>query len=151
MSGTDSPTHKYIGASAGCWAVYGEVLTREYSDFQYAKVHPLTVHAYAVQHPGVPSPQSIQSVTLHLVGLYVVFEMGKDPHESLRALQRAGNHKKDFVWLDPPARPASITVVDVYEAADAAEHAERVRRWARAVWDAWGPHHKTARRWAEIS
>ena len=53
---TPGPTHRYIGASPQCWALFGEVLAREYSDFRYASVHQLTVDSYAAQHPGTPSP-----------------------------------------------------------------------------------------------
>ena len=49
---SDGPTHDYIGASAGCWAVYGDVLAREYSDHRFFRVHQLSVDAYSAQHPG---------------------------------------------------------------------------------------------------
>jgi Family of unknown function (DUF5946) len=29
------PTHAYMLASPGCWALYGEVSSREYSDLAY--------------------------------------------------------------------------------------------------------------------
>lgn len=90
-------------------------------------------------------------MNVHLAGLYVVLELGKTPHESTSVLQRAGNHKKDFMWLEPPRSSGAITVVDVHSAADATEHAEKVQCWARSVWEAWAPHHKMARRWAELS
>ncbi len=48
---SDGPTHRYLGASPGCWAVYGEVLAKEYSDAAYYRVHRLTVDAYSAQHP----------------------------------------------------------------------------------------------------
>src|SRR5512145_2280867 len=76
--------HPYIGASPGCWALYGEVLAREYTDPRYGTAHQLTVDAYAAQHPGTPSPQSIQSVTIHLVGLYIVFELGRTSLQARR-------------------------------------------------------------------
>ena len=76
----EGPTHRYLGASPGCWAVYGEVLEKEYGDYlRYAPVHRLTVDAYAAQHPGVPSPQSIQSVAVHLIRLHLVLERGLRP------------------------------------------------------------------------
>ena len=70
------PTHRYMESLPGCWAIYGEVLAREYSDLAYAAVHRLTVDAYAVQHPGQPSPQSIQSVGVHLLRLCLILEHG---------------------------------------------------------------------------
>ena len=70
------PTHPYIGASRGCWAIYGEVLAKEYGEYGYPPVHGLTVDAYAAQHPGTPSRQAIQSVAVHLIALYLVLERG---------------------------------------------------------------------------
>ena len=58
----DGPVHRYMKSSPGCWAVYGEVLAREYEDPYFFEVHRLTVDAYAVQHPGSTDRQSIQSV-----------------------------------------------------------------------------------------
>ena len=55
----DGATHAYIGAVAGCWELFGEVLAREYEQPAYFAVHHLTVDAYAVQHPGTPSPRTI--------------------------------------------------------------------------------------------
>ena len=72
----DGPTHPYVGASVGCWAMYGEVLAKEYGEYRYPSVHRLTVDAYSVQHPGTPSRRSIQSVAVHLVSLYLVLERG---------------------------------------------------------------------------
>ena len=54
----EGPTHRYMLSSPGCWAVFGEVLAREYSNALYMKNHRLTVDAYAVQHPGKPSRQA---------------------------------------------------------------------------------------------
>jgi hypothetical protein len=48
----EGPTHRYTESSPACWAAYGEVVAREYSDSSYAALHGLTVDAYAVQHPG---------------------------------------------------------------------------------------------------
>ena len=89
---TDGPTHRYLGASPGCWAVYGEVLAREYQEPTYAVVHRMTVDAYAVQHPGTSSPQTIQSVVVHLISLCLMLVMQ----------QAKRRHGDDFLWLDPP-------------------------------------------------
>src|SRR5438105_15652536 len=40
------PTHRYIGASPGCWQAYGELLPT-------GTAHLLVVDVYAAQHPGV--------------------------------------------------------------------------------------------------
>jgi len=55
--------HKYIGASAGCWEIYGEIFAKEYSEYGYPEtIHRLTVDTYAIQHPGKPSRSSVASV-----------------------------------------------------------------------------------------
>ena len=145
----EGPTHRYLGASPGCWAVFGEVLAREYSDFRYGRAHQLAVDAYAAQHPGEPSPQTIQSVAVHLLSLYWILERGRSASEAARGRQRVAVRKSDFVWLAPPSSPGEITVVDVQAAASPEAHLERAHDWARSVWDAWSEHHETVRRWAQ--
>jgi hypothetical protein len=93
--------------------MYGEVLAREYSDPASAKAHRLTVDAYAVQHPGKPSPQTIQSVAIHLSSLCLVLERGFDPGRATAAMQTLAKHKASFVWLPPPESLGERTVVDV--------------------------------------
>jgi len=145
----DGPTHKYIGASPGCWAIFGEVLAKEYTDFaRYAPIHRLSVDVYAVQHPGTPSRQSIQSVAVHLVGLYAALECGLDFAQATDAIRRALKWREEFVWLDPPAPMNWLTILDAAKARDLAEHESVVRRWAESVWEAWSPHHATVHRWA---
>ncbi|MEJ7711938.1 MAG: DUF5946 family protein [Pyrinomonadaceae bacterium] len=85
---TDGATHKYIGASPGCWEIFGEVIAKEFSDMAYYSVHQLTVDTYAVHHPGTPSRQSIQSVTVHLVSLFGVLECGFNIEETTKIKQR---------------------------------------------------------------
>jgi hypothetical protein len=146
----EGPTHRYLGASPGCWRLYGEVLGREYADYpRFAPVHRLTVDAYAAQHPGTPSPQSVGSVAAHLIRLHLQLECGL-PHDRANdaMLGISSRSKEDFVWLDPPDDLGDVTVLDVLEARDPEEHMERVRGWAASVWEAWAPHHETVRRWA---
>ncbi len=70
----DGLVHCYLESSPGYWAAFGEVLAHEFADVTYMRNHRLTVDAYTVQHAGGPSPQSIQSVAVHLIGLYLVLE-----------------------------------------------------------------------------
>jgi hypothetical protein len=104
-----------------------------------------------VQHPGTPSPQSIQSVGGHLITLHLVLEKGVTAQQATKALQRAVALSKQFVWLAPPAVPGAMTVQDVAKAQSLAEHIAAVERWARAVWSAWAVHHATVRRWADAT
>lgn len=81
----DGPTHAYIGAHPGCWALYsaviatgapGDLLRSSRVDARPVTTLPsrdlarLLVDGYAAQHHGVPSPQAIQSVAVDLLALY---------------------------------------------------------------------------------
>lgn len=144
----EGPVHRYLESSSGCWRLYGEVLAREYSDLAFWAAHRLTVDSYAVQHPGRSSPQTIQSVCVHLLSLYLVLERGADPQYATRAMQTMVRQKDRFVWLTPRSSLGRITVVDVAAASTAAEHGQRVRAWAESAWSAWSPHHEIVRGWA---
>jgi hypothetical protein len=146
----DGPTHPYIGASAACWATYGEVLAREYREFGYPDVHRLTVDAYAAQHPGIEFRQSIQSVAIHLIGLYLWLECGKSARE-ITARLRVAVKRGGFTWLTPPKQPGVITVQEVVLATNRDDHISKVEAWARSVWQAWQDHAATVKRWADIS
>lgn len=140
------PTHRYMLSSPGCWACYGEVLAREYQDPAWGRRHRLTVDAYAVQHPGEPTPQSVQSVALHLVSLCAVLEHGVAP-DAARRLLAVGSKAGGFRWLPPPESRGSVTVADVRGAADPEDHAARVLVWAESAWGAWVDHHGTVEGW----
>ena len=141
-------THRYMESSPGCWAAYGEVLAREYSDPTYFGVHRLTVDAYAVQHPGQLSPQSIQSVALHLISLYLVLERGIDLTRATEAMQTAAKHKTRFRWLVPPLERGRVTIKEVRDAATGVGHRCAVQAWAESGWSAWSPHHDTIKAWS---
>lgn len=142
---TDGPTHDYMLSSPGCWQVYGEVLAREYQDTAYAANHRLTVDAYAVQHPGKPTPASIRSVNLHLTSLCLVQEYDVLQHRATRALQEIAARAPDFEWLKPPEDLGEVTVEDVYAADDPVSHLNAVERWGRSSWESWSPHHDAIR------
>ena len=144
---TGGPTHPYMESTPGCWACYGEVLAREYSDVQYNKVHRLTVDTYAIQHPGHPSPQSIRSVAIHSISLCAILEKGVEMTNATRIIQGATAHKERFEWLSPPSSMGALTVADVHRAEGAAEHARLVHRWASSAWSAWSEHHTRIRKW----
>lgn len=141
------PTHRYMTSSSGCWAAYGEVLAREYSDPVYMDMHRLTVDAYAAQHPGQPSPQSIKSVGVHLIRLCLLLEGGLAMAQANDAMLAINRTKHQFTWLTPPPTLGAMTVADVRDAAAVDEHKERVGLWAADVWAAWSPHHATIRAW----
>jgi len=141
--------HPYIGGSSGCWAVYGEVLAREYSAPAYMDIHRLTVDAYSVQHPGNAERRSTQSVYGHLVSLYLVIEKGFDHASATAALRQFVHRKLNLAWLDPPKNRGSVTIVDVLAAKTPDEHKKVVVLWAQEAWEAWAMYHEKIQKMVE--
>jgi hypothetical protein len=147
----DGPTHPYIGASAACWALYGELLAHEYADLGYPECHRLTVDAYAAQHPGTREPRSVQSVGTHLSGLYLVLERGFDGPAATALKNRVLAAKPRFLWLNPPHSDQALTVQDVLSMRREMRHCDAIEAWARSVWESWALHHEAVRDWVEGS
>jgi hypothetical protein len=129
----------YYHLTPECWALYTEVLSREYQNAAlFGQVHQLTVDAYAVQHAGGPHPD--KSVCVHLVGLHLVLERGLAPMDVPPRLQRMAASVSSWPHFAPPARRGPLTVFEVALAGSALEHATCVRAWAGQVWHAWSCH-----------
>jgi hypothetical protein len=154
VADTDVPAHRYIGASPGCWAAYGELSEKEAGDFRYMRFHQTTVDSYCAQHPGTPSPQAIRSVAVHLVGLHLQLEREPSTEGLYAARKRIASlgkeGKLDLAWLEPPAVLGGVTVLDMLGTGDPEEYGECAGRWAKTVWEAWSDHHETVRRWAGV-
>jgi len=146
---SDGPTHPYIGASAACWALYGELLAREYGELRYPPSHRLTVDVYAVQHPGKPERRAIQSVAVHLMALYLVLEREVATVTVRELMDRILRTEPALEWLEPPVPNGGVTVRDVLASRDLAEHKDAVERWAADVWAAWSQHHERVRGWID--
>ena len=146
----DGATHRYIGASPGCWELHGEVMIREIEP-AFSRLSQLTVDTYAAQHPGVDGPQARQSVAVHLMSICLQLERGARQEEATRMLQLVlpSKNRPVFPWLEPPAARGAVTVLDVLAAEGAEAHLAAVRRWAEAVWGAWAEYHATVRGWLE--
>jgi hypothetical protein len=134
-------------STPSCWAAYGRLLAREYEDPSRWANHRFTVDAYATQHPGIDSPQSRNSVGIHLSRLCLIFERGWPLERANDAMLAITAKKFAYPWLNPPADRASITVENVLAATDGATHLVAVEEWARAVWSMWAGEHETVREW----
>jgi hypothetical protein len=142
---TMGPEHTYIGASPGCWTIYNEVQGQHLFDPKYGCLPFLAANTYMVQHPGVPGPQAINSVALHLIGLYGELEM-KWPYEFItRIMGRAA--QPPFTWLDPPGS-FPLTIVHIGHTGNIESHAKIIREWGKTTWEAWSPHHAIVAGWA---
>jgi hypothetical protein len=103
----------------------------------------LCVDAWAVQHPGEPSPQTIQSIAGHLLSLYSALVLDT-PEQSCRdVIRRVTSRKGAYRWLTPPPFKGARTIVDISptHVADDAHH------WATDAWFAWRSHHGQVRTW----
>src|SRR5262245_6864228 len=145
----EGPVHPYMDSSPACWAAYGEVLAREYSNPELLAVHRLSVDAYAVQHPGGNSRQAIQSVGVHLVRLCLLLERDLSHTLANAAMLKAARFKSEYFWLERPPSLGRITVADVHAASGHVAHGSAATEWARSVWSAWSVHHAVVRQWAD--
>jgi len=134
--------HKYIGAVQGCWNLYGQILSREYCEYNYPELtHRLTVDTYAIQHPGQPSKQSIQSVNIHLISLYLILCKSLSGKIVTKILGGIIARKPKFEWIEAPVPNGTKTIIDVLAANGKEEHEIKVREWAENVWDFWYKKH----------
>lgn len=139
----DGQPHQYIGATQGCWDLFGQILAKEYGEYNFPQLtHRLTVDTYAVQHPGQPSKQSIQSVNIHLISLYLILELGVDGKTVTKKMGEILSKEPKLEWLEPPIVNGRITVLDVSTATNQEEHENKVSEWAEDVWSCWYSKHK---------
>lgn len=145
----DGPSHRYMISSPACWALYQEVMARAYESPDLQEVYRLAVDAYAVQHPGTPSRQSIQSVGVHLIRLCLFIEHQLPAEKANDMMLAAARYKTHFHWLAPPDHRGEITALNVHQTTTIAAYREHTRRWAHSAWQAWETHHDQVREWLQ--
>ena len=141
----DGAIHRYMTSSAACWAIFNSLNNPE-RPLAAAPFNNLIVDAYAVQHPGTPSNQTINSVAIHAMVLYGILERGFKPDQALWLRQRPGRFNSTekhsrFHWLIPPAFDSSLTVADVAAGKTPNDRSELVERWVKDVWSRWSEVH----------
>lgn len=154
----DGATHPYIGASAACWTLQSAVLagveppTELLTESTVASVRlahvtalpharPLLLDAYAAQHHGIPSPQAIQSVAVHLLVLHGVLARGVAPDAALWIRRQAVRRKGVFTWLTPPEPDRAYSLRHCFpgRGIDAPCAPEG---YVSSVYQAWQIHHR---------
>ena len=137
------------GGSAGCQALFDELLARSFGDAAYFPAHRLLVDTYALQHPDAYCTSAI-SLAAHLTGVCVAMEY----------LERAVLNARVQRWLSTrpalekpplPGARGAVTVAEVCGAGDFHAHAEALDHWARATWSAYAELHALARDWIRQS
>ena len=141
----DGPIHPYMTSAPGCWEKYGEVCAHHLSDADASGYRQLCADAFAVQHPGQPGPQAIQSVGGHLVSLLAQLELGIPLSRASALLERGMQLKGYFSRLTPPSFEGAHTVL--YMLAHLHDPSRTAREWAASAWKAWAAHHGQVRTW----
>jgi len=109
----------------------------------------LVTDAYMVQHPGVPERRSMQSVGVHLVGLYLVLERGLPPADLSSALQRLLARPPAWHWLTPPEPNGNLTMTSLEAAEPGRVLDAAIDAYVRGVWAAWAPFRDQVAAWAQ--
>jgi hypothetical protein len=146
LAPSDGPTHRYLGASAACWALFSALQSGGEPPLAPALANALLVDAYAAQHPGTPSPQAIQSVAVHLITLHGVFARGVGIERALwvrrEALhERRGARQGRFTWLEPPDFTGSLTIATLVQAPTPAARTALVTAYVEGVYRLWFAAH----------
>ena len=173
----EGPTHRYLGASAGCWALLNwHVLKQSYEQGSTAATEgpdafglvarsriPENVRvpahsdttpfdsvwgdAYGVQHHGDDSPQAIQSVAVHLLNIYGIVS-GKTTRPRW-PIARAIRTRGVFRKLEPPALGSALTIRHLFPGGGVVSPVTR-SQYAASVYEAWmSLHRSTVEHWYE--
>lgn len=141
----EGSVHPYMLSDPGCYEMFNEVLEKEYSDFNYAKAHHYTVDAYASQHPGEPTnPKAVNSVGVHLVSLYFLFERNMDITLAADIKMDFSQFHKKHKIISPLKKPSSlgdISIFNIWDNENPDRHFELCKEWARCTWNVWKAEH----------
>jgi hypothetical protein len=150
----DGATHRYIGASAGCWAQFTwsvvsggtdvtgliaqsripETLVSVPAHSDALPLDSLWGDAYGVQHHGDDSPQAIQSVALHLLDLYGIVSVKTT--RPRWPIERAIRTRGVFHKLDPPALGSALTFRHLFPGGGVVTPVTR-SQYVVSVYEAW--------------
>jgi hypothetical protein len=162
---SEGPTHRYIGASAGCWALFNSffiardpdscepllsasripespaaIPARDDTSFDL-----LCADAYGVQHHGGDSPQAIQSVAVHLLNVHGVIS-GQTTRPGW-AIDRALRQKGVYHKLMPPPLGSALTIRHLFSGGGVRTPVTRTQ-YVLSVYEAWmSLHRHTVEQW----
>jgi hypothetical protein len=124
-----------FNAVGECWQLYSDLLSYTVAKQDPEFIHQYAVDAYAAQHGG-GTTRNI-SIAFGLIGLYLATERGYTGRQVQRAHMQIARIQKDWPRLEPPARLAGVTVMDVFRAGTGSEKDAMIRQWMVAVWESW--------------
>jgi hypothetical protein len=136
-----------FNASGECWQVFSDLSCYTVAKQDPSFIHQHAVDAYEAQHAGGNSRPI--TVAFGLIGLYLVLERGYTGKEVQRAHMQIAKIRKDWPRLEPPVRPAALTVMDVMQAGPGPDRDAMILQWAGAVWVSWVDQQAWVRETAE--
>lgn len=163
----EGPTHRYVGASAGCWALLNWTVTTPGLDAaglvaqsripeNLARIPALSDtppfdalfgDAYGVQHHGEDLPQAIQSVAVHLLNLHGIIS-GKTTQPGW-PINRALRTRGVFHKLNPPVPGSALTIRHLFPGGGVVMPVTR-SQYVASVYEAWmALHRATVEQWYE--
>jgi len=101
----------------------------------------LLLDAYAAQHHGTPSPQSIQSVAVHLLVLHGVFSRELPADSALWIRRQATRRKGVYSWLTPPPVDAALSLRHCFPG-QGVDHPAEIPGYVVSVYEAWRSLHR---------
>jgi hypothetical protein len=161
----EGPTHRYIGASAACWALLNWTVIGGGSDttglLEQSRVPEnlvrIPVHrasqahdeifgdAYGVQHHGKDSPQAIQSGAIHLLNMHGIIS-GKTTRPRW-PIERALRKRGIFCKLDPPVLGSALTIRHLFPGGGVVTPITR-SQYVVSVYEVWMERHgSTVEEW----
>jgi hypothetical protein len=98
-------------------------------------IHQYAVDAYEAQHAGGKTRNI--TVVFGLIGLCLALEKSYSGKQVQQAHLQIARVQKDWPRLEPPARPATLTVMDALKVPDGQEKDAMIRQWMAGVWESW--------------
>jgi len=156
----DGPKHRYVGASAGCWALFTWDVMSTGRDttglVTQSRIPESSIHipvlndtplldavfgdAYGVQHHGDDSPQAIQSVALHLLNIHGIIS-GKTTRPRW-PIKRAIRTRGVFRKLKPPVPGSALTIRHLFPGGGVDSPVTR-SQYVTSVYETWMALHRS--------
>ena len=124
-----------FNASGECWELFSNLSCYTVSKQDAEFIHQYAVDAYEAQHAGGKTRNI--TVAFGLIGLYLALEKGYTGKQVQQAHMQIAKIRKDWPRLEPPVRPAQLTVMDVLKAPDGIKKDAMIRQWMETVWENW--------------
>lgn len=145
----DGPTHDYMLAAPGCWALYCSL-----EDWKSHLAMPGAVavvqdlvDAYAAQHPAHADRRNRQSVAIHLMSLCLALERGGSGALRRSSLGRWAH--REYPQLQPYPSRYEVTVREIADAGRDGDRVTVIKQMTASTWSSWAAHHPAVRGWLD--